>query len=281
MMLEFLPSLGSLLCYGSVSATSKKAINAIGRHKSIVYAYVVLVTLLFLGAIILQIGLQFPFGLLPAYIAQIVLGGLGAISAYKALDYGKSSITSPVARIYVLLVLAMSIIFLGEELSAGQIGGSVLIVVSAFVIALERKGSFKLEKWMIYLGISILCRAYYYTFIKTFVVALGAYEATLILELGVASFVVAFHALRGRDLSPPPLEKINYPAAAGALIFFGSLLYSFSVSFIGAALTAAISAGAPMVNAVASYLLLGEKLDAHKYAAIVLLVVGLIAIFLL
>lgn len=280
-MLEFLPSLGSLLSYGSVSPTSKKAISILGRHKAIVYAYAALIVLLLTGAFLLNLELRFPEELLPGYIVQIVMGGLGAIAAYKALDYGKASVTSPIAKTYVLLVLAMSIIFLGEELSAGQIAGSLLIVVSAVILALDESSGLKLERWMVYIGISILCRAYYYTFIKTFVTALGAYQATLLLEMGVVLFVVSFHALRGRDLSPPPIEKTGFAAVAGGLVFFGSLLYSVSVGLIGAALTAAVSAGAPMVNAVVSYFLLREKLSIRKYAAIVMMVAGLAAIFIL
>jgi hypothetical protein len=51
-MLDFLPSLGSAVCYGSASPFSKKAIKVMGRHKAIVYAYAALITLLLLGVII-------------------------------------------------------------------------------------------------------------------------------------------------------------------------------------------------------------------------------------
>jgi drug/metabolite transporter (DMT)-like permease len=279
-MLEFLPSLGSLLSYGSVSAFSKKAIGIVGRHKAIAYAYAALVTLLLIGAIALGMEFRFPAELIPAYVAQIALGGLGAIAIYKALDYGKATLTNPISKTYVLLVLATSVIFLGEELTPGQIGGSVLIVASAFVLT-KGSGEWKSNRWLIFIGMAIICRTYYYTFIKAFVLELGPYMATLSLELGVAAFVVAFHLLRGRDLSPPPADKAWFPLAAGTLIFAGSLLYSLSVSLVGAALTAAISAASPIVNAVASYLLLKERLEPHKYAAIALMVAGLAMIFLL
>jgi len=280
-MLEFLPSFASLLSYGSVSPASKKAIGIMGRHRAIVYAYAALILLLLTGVFALGLDFWFPAELLPVYIAQITLGGLGAIAIYKALDHGKASIVAPLAKTYVLLVLATSIIFLGEELSAGQVAGSLLIVASAVVLALGRGGKLRFEGWMVYLGLSVICRTYYYTYIKVFVSALGPYMATFFLELGVAAFVVAFHALRGRDISPPPVAKIGFPATAGLLIFFGSLLYSVSVGLIGAALTAAISAGAPIVNAVAAYFMLGEKLDMQKYAATIMMVVGLVAILLL
>ncbi len=278
-MFEFLPALGSVISYGTVTATSKKAIGKTGRHKAIVYAYIVLIVLLFMGAALLDIDVGFASGLITGYIMQVVIGALGAIAFYKALDYGKASIISPISKTYVLFVLATSIIFLGEELTSLQIAGSMLIVVSAVIIALDR-WKLRLERWMVYLGLSMLCRIYYYTFIKTFVTAWGAYQTALLLETGIALFVIAFHALRGRDISPPAADRLRFPAMAGALIFIGSVLYSVSVGVIGAALTAAISAGGPIVNSIASYFIVGEKLDAHKYAAIILMVIGLAIIFL-
>lgn len=280
-MLSFLPSLISLLSYGSASAASKKAISVIGRHKAIVYAYAVLVVLLAAGAVVLGEQFSFPLEILPFYIVQVSIGALGAIAAYKALDYGKASIVSPIGKVYVLAVLAAGIIILGEELSIGQIAGSLSIVASAVVLAMDRAGKLRAEKWMLYLGLSVICRAYYYTFIKNFVLLFGAYQTAVLLELGIAGFTIAFHALRGRDISPPAAGKLKYPAVPGILVFLGSISYNLSVSYIGAALTAAISAGTPIVNSIASYAILKEKLDMRKYAAIVLMVAGLLMVFVL
>jgi len=279
-MLEFLPSIASLLSFGTLSAISKKAITEIGRHKAIVYAYIVMVALLLAGTLVMGLNLILPQELMLLYAAEVIIGSLGVIAAYKALHYGKASLTGPISKSYVLIVLVMSILFLGEELSLGQIGGSVIIVIAALFLAMDGK---KLQSgpWLLFLGFAILCRAFYYTFIKNFVVALGAFEATVLLELGITIFVMIFHAIRGKDISPPEIKKGIYPALAGTFAFSGSLLYSISVGMVGAALTAAISAGTPIVNAIASYFLLGEKLDMHKYAAILLMVVGLAAIFLL
>jgi len=280
-MLDFIPSIVSVLSFGLVGVSSKKSIDIIGRHKAIVYAYIVLVILLGIGAIVLGQTVSFPLEIFPLYAAQVALGALGVIAWYKAIDYGKVSITAAVGKIYVLLVLASSIFFLGEQLSTGQIIGAVLMVGSTLVMAVGKTGKIKLEKWMIYLAIAILCRTYYYTFIKTFVTELGVYPATLLLEFGVAGCVIAFHFLRGRDLSPPKLSDMKYPVIPGVLIFIGTVFYSMSISEVGAALTATVSAGGPIVNAIGSYILLREKLDLQKYAAIVLIVIGLIMIFVL
>ncbi len=280
-MLDFIPSIVSVLSFGFAGVTSKQSISAIGRHKAIVYAYVILVFLLIVGAVVLGQKIDLPPDLLPLYIAQVAMGALGVLAWYKALNYGKASITSAVAKTYVLLVLASSIFFLGEQLSIGQIMGAFLMVGSTVVLAIGKTGKIKLERWMIYLAIAILCRAYYYTFIKTFVSALGVYPATLLLEIGIAGFVVAFHFLRGRDLSPPKLSDMKYPIIPGVLIFIGTIFYSLSISEVGAALTATVSAGGPIINTIGSYIILREKLDLQKYSAIILIVIGLIMIFVL
>ncbi len=280
-MLDFIPSIVSVLSYGLVGVSSKKSIDVIGRHKAIVYAYIVLVILLGIGAIILGHTISFPLELFPLFAVQVALGALGVIAWYKAIDFGKVSITAAVGKTYVLLVLASSIFFLGEQLSIGQITGAIIMVGSTVVIAIGKTGKIKLEKWMIYLALAILCRTYYYTFIKTFVTELGIYPATLLLEFGIAGCVIAFHFLRGRDISPPKLSDMKYPVVPGILIFIGTIFYSMSISEIGAALTATVSAGGPIVNAVGSYIILREKLDLQKYLAIVLIVIGLVMIFIL
>ncbi|MBD3210820.1 EamA family transporter [Candidatus Micrarchaeota archaeon] len=278
-MLEFIPSLVSVSSYGTVSALSKRAIFEMGRHKAIVYAYLAMILLLVLGAAAMGIVPAIPENMHLMYLVQVATGGLGAIAAYKALHYGKSSIVSPMSKTYVLLVLATSIIFLGEQLAPGQIAGSVLVLLAALILSMKGK-EIKPEKWMLYLFLSILCRTYYYTFIKNFVTALGPFQTTLVLELGIVLFIAAFHALRKRDLAPPGKRKLAFPAMAGAMIFTGSLFYSISVGTIGAALTAAISAGSPIINSIASFFLLKEKLDRDKYAAIMILAAGLVLIFL-
>jgi transporter family protein len=280
-MLEYLASLGSAASYGMVNPFSKKSMQEIGRHRTIVYSYVTMVCLFVIGAFFVMPEFAFPPELILEYVLQVSLGALGAIAAIKALDYGKSSITGPVGKTHVLLVMIMSIVLLGEELSQLQIGGAVLIVAATIVLGMDRHGELKPQKWMFYLGISIVCRAYYYTFIKTFVEALGPYGAAVALEIGIMVFVIGFHALRGRDITPPPAKKAILPAVAGSLVFLGSVFYSISVGTIGAALTAAVGAGAPMVNAIGSYMVLGEKLSMQKYAAIALMIIGLIAIFVL
>ncbi len=280
-MIDFLPSLGMMLSYGSVSATSKRAILQIGRYKAIVYAYLTLVVLLGIGALITGSLPSFSPALVPLYFIQIGAGGFGAIAAYHALSFGKASVINPVSKSYVLLVILAGVVFLGEVLSEGQIAGAVLIVISASILSLEKGWKPTYEAWMPYLALSIIFRAYYYTNIKVFVDEMGFLAATVALEAGITSLVILFHFLRGRDLGFPGEKQLSFAILAGFLIFCGSTMYNLSVNFVGAALTAAISAGTPIIGSLVSFILLGERLEPQKYAAIMTTVIGLAMIMLL
>jgi len=275
-MLEFLPAAGSLLSYGSMGTVSKRAIGTIGRHRAVAYSYAALAALLIFGALIMGMAFAFPQGLMMPYLAQIGIGALGSIAEYRALHHGKPSVIIPVGRISGVMVLIASVAFLGEAVSPLQALGSLLIVGAALVIARDEGGRLSMEPWMPFLALSVLCRAYYYTSIKQFVSVLGPYGASLWLEIGIAAAIIAFHALRGKDLSLPRERSLAaLPLAAGGLLFCGSVLYSVSVGQIGAGLTSAIYSGTPIVNAVLAYFVLGERMDAAKYLAVGLVVAGL------
>lgn len=280
-MLEFLAALGSVFSFGSSGVMAKQAIQTVGRYKAISYFYITEVALLLTGALLLGITIQLPQDLLVPYVAQAAIGAFGVISFFKALERGKASILAPIGRLHVLLVVIAGILLFGEALSTIQITGSLLIVASAFVIALFGKDGIKLEKGMGYMLLAVLGWGYYFTFLKIFVAELGPFLATLVTESGVAFVVISYYLLRRRDLSPPSLKTGKFAFGNGVAVFFAALLYNFSIEQIGIALTASIVAGAPIVTAIFSYLFLHEKLDPHKYAAIALLVVGLIMIFIL
>ena len=280
-MLEFLAALGSVFSFGSSGVMAKQAIQTVGRFKAISYFYITEVALLLIVALLLGITIQLPQDLIIPYIAQAAIGAFGVIAYFKALEQGKASILAPIGRVHVLLVVIAGVFLFGEALSALQMGGSLLIIASALVIALFGKDGMKSEKGVGYMVFAILGWGYYFTFLKIFVDALGPFLATLVTESGVAFIVIGYYLIRRRDLSPPSLKEGKFAIGNGVLVFFGALLYNFSIEKIGIALTASVVAGAPIVTAIFSYVFLREKLDPHKYAAIALLVIGLIMIFLL
>lgn len=271
-------ALGATFCGGIADTLTKKTIAHSGRYKAIAYNSIVFIALLVAAALILGVPFVFPPELLPAYIVQSIVGAAAGAAFFKAFESGKASILAPLGSLYVLIVVFLGVTVFGESLGASQFAGAALVLISAFVLAFEDIGSFKLEKGVFYLILTVIGWGYYYSFIKIFIPAMGPFMTTVVLESGVAFFVIAYYLAKGKDLSPPPSSQAPLIAVRSFIIFLGALLYTYAVAGIGVALTSVIVAGTPLVSVPASHLLLGEKLSAHKYAAIVLIVIGLVMV---
>ncbi len=277
-MTDILPAIGSFLSFGINGTANKNSMNKVGRHKAIVYGYAIISIILLAGAFVFRLDLSIPRQLLPLYLLEIVIGAGAVIAYYKAMDLGRAASTLALSQSYVLLVLLAGVLLLGEKLSLLQIAGSLIILSSAIAISVSKAG--RLEGGTIILPITIVGWAAYYSIIKIFVDAMGPYSATVVLESGIFVMVALFYFARGKDLSFP--DRKGWPSIGVQQVTacIGAVLYSLSVLEIGAGLTAAIGSGSLIINSVASYFWLGEKLETHTYIAIVAMVVGLVLIAL-
>ncbi len=280
MLFEFLFALGTAICFGIGDVVSKKAIHTTSLYKAITYSYILMVSLLIIGAIISGVKISLPHNTM-AYLVEIMIGAIAVLALFKAFEEGKASILAPVSKLNVLIIISIGIVVLGETLTLFQLIGSLIMIASALVLSITDLRNFKLEKGVFYLLITILGWGYFYSFYKTFVAELGPYPATLILEAGVGLLVILYCMARKKDLKCPTFDEGKYIGARSLSLFIGSLLYSYSVNSLGAGLTAAIVAGSPIITAILSYELLNEKLDRYKYAGILLMVAGLVLIFLM
>jgi drug/metabolite transporter (DMT)-like permease len=275
---DLIPAIGSFLSFGVNCTATKNSMNKVGRHKAIVYGYAVISLILLAGALAFRLNLIIPQRLLPLYLLEIIIGAGAVIAYYKAMDLGRASSTLALSQSYVLLVLLAGVLLLGESLSLPQIAGALIILSAAIAISIPKGG--RLEGGTVFLPITIAGWATYYSLIKVFVDAMGPYSATVVLESGIFVMVSLFYLARGKDLSLP--ERIGWPSIGVQQVSacLGAVLYSLSVLSIGAGLTAAIGSGSLIINSVASYFWLKEKMDMRTYLAIAAMVVGLMLISL-
>lgn len=279
-MLGFLYSLITSFCFGLGSTVSKKTISENGLYRAIVYNYVGIVILLIIGAFVFNQSFIFPSDLIIPYLVQIIIGAVAVLALFKAFEIGKASILGPLSMLYVLVVLSVSIFLFGEHLSLYQILGSLLLLGSSLILAFEDLKKFKLEAGVVFLLITIFGWGYYYSFMKTFVPVLGAYMTTFYLEIGIATLVCLYSLITRKCLQIPNLIEGKNIFFRSILLFFGSLLYAYSVGELGSGLTSAIVSSSSIITAVSSYFLLKEKLDYIKYGAIIVSIIGLVAVFL-
>ncbi len=275
-MLDFFPSLLSLFSYGANTSVVKKAINEAGRYKTISYVYLFIVILVSLLFLISGNLLEIPHSLIPLIFVQVAIGTVAIIVRYKALEIGRASVHAPLLKLNVILVFIIGIFFLGESPSVMSVLGASLVMVSSTIIALE-KG--RLEKGVKHLAITIILWGVYFSMLKIFVEAMGALQATLVLEAGIMVMVWAYYLVRDRDLGFPEKGRLTI-MLSGLLATVGAYAYNLSVAAIGVALTGAIVAATPVLNAVFARLILQEKLSKAKYLAIVLSMLGMVLVIM-
>jgi transporter family protein len=280
-VLQFIPSLVSLFSLGTNTAISKKAIHTASRYQAIVYMYIILSVLLIAAGLVFRMQFSVPSSVLLILVANIIIGALAIISRYKAIELGKASIISPLGKTYVLLVILIGILFFGESLSVTKGFGALIILVAAGIISFHGKklSDLSLESGVPFIALSIIGWGIYYSLLKPIVAALGPFVATVYLEIGITIFIVLYALIRKKNTQIPANDGAKLILASGFLVFIGSLAYSFSVEAIGIVLTAIIVSGTPVVNLLVSRIILKEELSRVKYAAVVLLVVGLIVLF--
>lgn len=293
-MLQPLYSLISLFSLGINTSVAKKAIHTASRYQAIVYMYIVLSALLVLAGlaswVLGLVGVRLPVSgsqlsvpgeILPILIFNIIIGALAIISRYKAIELGKASIISPLGKTYVLLVILIGILFFGESISLSKGVGALLILAAAGIISFQGKrlSDLSIESGVPFIALSVIGWGIYYSLLKPIVAALGPFQATLFLEIGITAFVLLYAIIRKKNTSLPNKGASRFIVASAFLVFIGSMMYNFSVAAIGVVLTAIILSATPAVNLIASRVLLGEKLSVVKYAAILLLVLGLAVVF--
>lgn len=275
-MLGFLPSLLSLSSYGLNTTIAKKAINEMGRYKSICYVYLFMFVFLVLFFFLAGIAIEIPFWILPLILAQVVIGTVAIIARYRALELGRAAVVSPLSKLSVILVFIIGIFVFGEQPSAISIFGASLVIIGSVILALE-KG--RLEKGAGYLTITIILWGVYFSMLKIFVETLGAFQATLVLEIGIMLMIWTYYTARGRDLSIPKKGTATV-MLSGLLSAAGAYTYNISIGMIGIALTGGIVAATPVLNAIFARFILQEKLSKAKYLAILLSLAGMILVIL-
>lgn len=280
-MLGILIALAAMLTQGIENTYAKKSISEAGTYKAIVNGYIVVALLLILTALIFRQPFTFPKELFIPYIVQVVVGIISIVAFFKALEKGMVSIISPLSKLHVLITIGIGIYFFNESFSMGQLLGAVLISISALLLAFENLRRAKLEQGVPYLFVAVLGHGYYFSFIKLFIPALGPFMTTVALETGITIGIVAYFTVKNKEFWLPSWRKGKFSILRGLLLSIFTVLHTYSIGFIGVALTSAVLAGSPIVTAVHSYFSLKEKLTIHKYAAITLTVAGLILIFAL
>lgn len=276
-MIEGLFPIASLLSYGTNNTVLKKALNETGWHQSIIYVYLTIAAILSLVFFFGDYSLYVPDYIVPLLLLQILIGTVAILARYKALEMGRTSVITPLSKLNVIIVFAAGIFVFGESASLFSIIGVLLVLTSGVILAVDNG---KFEKGSNYLAITIILWGIYFSMLKIFVETLGVLQTTLVLEAGIMLSVWGYCAIRKKNLHFPE-KGGKMVILSGMLAACGTYMYNLSIEAIGIAITGAIVAATPVINAILARIFLDEKLSISKYLAVLLTVIGvvLLAIF--
>ncbi|MBI4052630.1 MAG: DMT family transporter [Candidatus Diapherotrites archaeon] len=272
--------LALLLLFGGLAPiASKKAMQSMAEEWALVYFYAVSAPFLLAGVFLFS---EPKIPGLADIIALIVAGIAGAIAIVALLkSYHKmeTAIAQPLANIYVLMIIAISALFLNESLGAMQAVGATAILLSSAVIAAKKSLlRYKIVDGAKFIAITATGWTIYYIMLKFLTKSLGPYNTAFYSQALIGLIILAYVLLSKRKIELPTRQNSFFLLGGGLAIVDLSLAFNLLMQKTGLAITASISAGLPITTAVFAAVFLNEKLEARKYAAIALLVLGLIAL---
>ncbi|MEZ5381697.1 MAG: EamA family transporter [Microthrixaceae bacterium] len=203
----------------------------------------------------------------------------------KAYELTDLAVAYPVARgTAPLLVTAGGVVLLGDQLGALGVCGVVLI--SAGLMSLMRRGSLEGYRWAVLTGLFIAAytvsdgggvRAGDGAGVAAPVIALHYIAALFVLQTAVLSVVVV--RLRGRDAMVASVRaqpwRLGFAGSAGVLAYLLVLIAS-RTSPLG--LVSGLRETSTAFGTLGGYLFLGEAVDRKHAAAVVAAIVGALLI---
>ena len=224
-----------------------------------------------------------PKGLLLAFLAGLS-GALGNIAFFAALEKGNASLATTMSALYPLITVLLGTIFLKERLQFGQLIGLALAMGAILLFAYDEKIlSTRAQLWANWFWLALTAVALWGV---TGALQKKATE-TVSPELAFCSFTAAFLPLGLLVLAMAPLRIPQndlswlWGIAGGILNGVGSI-FSFAAYASGGAASIVTPLGAlyPGITVLLAVFLLGESIGQWQSVAILLSILGGLALSL-
>jgi drug/metabolite transporter (DMT)-like permease len=285
----------SLLCLGSFPIYLKKIVAKTGEYGCALLSNGVLCVLLAIVAVFTT-RLKMPSDFVTA---AIILGGLVGSFAfyifYKALNSGHASVVVATASTYILWSAIISYFLFNTQTGFFQFLGLALGLIGLILVAMQKMALpkefdeehifsyIKSDMWAKGAGLAILA-SLCFTIVKVTgrygSDGIGPHRTLLYLSVLVVFFLLfAFLGRSAKSLVVMPGAGHRKPLWIGVSLFAAAaILFYFAIIYKPASFSASIISAAPLVTAIASAIMLKEKLMKRQYVGIVLLTLGLILI---
>jgi len=219
---------------------------------------------------------------LPIFIFTLIvgiLGTIGLIAFYEALNKGSAALTGTVASASAALAAVIAVVFLKEKLTPFQILALIIVFTGIIISSLDfnhlKNGKF-FNKGILFALIAFLFFGFYYGLIKIPVRELGWFWSTYIATLPVLLLPV-FMKINKIKMENPIKKKALLPLTLNTLLL-GTGVYSlnFAIEKGMAAVTVPVANAYPALFATLAFIVFKDPLEKRQVFGIVITIIGLI-----
>ncbi len=283
-------ALGASVCWALANVTIKRAGQAVGAIRALLWAQLVGG----LGFGLLGLGLDHPTApITSSAVAWGIAAGVAALLAYTCLfhafERARLSVTVPIMSSWAVLSAGISLVVLGERVRAGQLAGAALIVVGVITVARQSQSKWdgaagadpRRERAALWaaagaaIGFGVMVPAIDQlapAFGQLGVIAL-VYAADLVLGLPIAAVLRV-------DLRPPGRSAWPVVALAGFFETLGFACISLAGTHAPVAVVAPLASLAGSMTVIYAWVVLGERLSRPAAVGAIAVCTGVVVLSL-
>jgi drug/metabolite transporter (DMT)-like permease len=255
----------------------------IGAKSTLIFRGILTSTLLLIAMLFnLKVTHFVPIQIIYAFAISLI-AYIGLLFYYKALAAGKIGAAAPIASGYIIISIALSVIFYRIPLSAWQATFIGLIIFGIILSSINPKdfknsSIFDIKTGIPFALITALCWGLSFFMAQKPNKELGPYLVGLIIEVGIFCFSL-IHSLGQREkIIKPDAKTFGIILAVAVLSVISILGLYLGLKFGNAGIVLTLSGGTSLVVAVYGYFIYKEKLTNTQYFAILLILTGIVAL---
>ena len=218
------------------------------------------------------------FAILGAMVV-LILGAL--VTFYKGLQAGPVALVSPIVSAHLVLVIILSVLFLGEDLGSVQVLG-IAIAITGIVFASITVDSPSLNRTHLGKGVSYALLAMATSGLFAFGIGamsqeLGWFLPIYLIRVGsLAILIPVQRATRSMSLWSPSLPIILVAAMVGILQFIGLAAYGMGAQGGSVSLVAAGFMIYPIIPIIGGFVFFKERLVPRQAFGLASVLMGLL-----
>lgn len=273
----------SMFAFGLSTVAARDPIKRVGPYNTIIYRGIITS----LSALVIFIFIPFSYALNPFYIMIAAgIGLLGFIPYYtflKAIDISKIGLISPITGSSFLVTVMLSVLFYGETLGPLRILSVFIILLGVVLLTIDtsvlKKDGLRLLPGIGLAFITFFLWGLFFFLNKIPVMVIGPFLFLLISEIFVFLPAVFINMKKGRLIRPDKTTSVKL-FLCGLFIAVAGSAFNIGITLTDMSIVTPITKASPIIAVIGARIFYGEKMKSYQYAAVLIVITGIIGLSL-